>query len=79
MLAIVIIANAAVTSLYADGANAIRGVEITRPDGTRHAMGCQALVLACNGYGGAPISSRGTSRKCVAPCISAIPAIAGTR
>jgi fumarate reductase flavoprotein subunit len=51
---IVIIANAAVTSLYADGANAIRGVEITRPDGTREAMGCQALVLACNGYGGAP-------------------------
>lgn len=51
---IVIIANAAATSLYADAAKAIRGVEITRPDGTRDAMGCQALVLACNGYGGAP-------------------------
>jgi fumarate reductase flavoprotein subunit len=51
---IAIVANTAVTSLYAEAAKIIRGVEITRPDRTRDAMGCQALILACNGYGGAP-------------------------
>lgn len=51
---IVIIANGAVTSLYADATKAVCGVEITRLDGTQDAIGCQALVLACNGYGGAP-------------------------
>ncbi len=30
----------------------IRGVEIVRGDGTRERMGCDALILACNGYGG---------------------------
>ncbi len=30
------------------------GVEIVRPDGVREAIGCRALVLACNGYGGNP-------------------------
>jgi fumarate reductase flavoprotein subunit len=49
-----LIVNAAVSALYAAAARAIRGVEIVRPDGTRETIGCQALVLACNGYGGAP-------------------------
>jgi fumarate reductase flavoprotein subunit len=48
-----LIVNATVSALYADAERAIRGVEITRPDGTRQTIGCQALVLACNGYGGA--------------------------
>ena len=48
-----IITDATVTSLYADGARAIHGVEITRPDRARDSIGCQALVLACSGYGGA--------------------------
>jgi fumarate reductase flavoprotein subunit len=30
----------------------ITGVEVTRPDGTCESVGCGALILACNGYGG---------------------------
>ena len=30
----------------------ITGVEITRPDGHKESIGCKALILACNGYGG---------------------------
>jgi fumarate reductase flavoprotein subunit len=32
----------------------IRGVEIVAGDGTHERIGCQALILACNGYGGNP-------------------------
>jgi fumarate reductase flavoprotein subunit len=32
----------------------IRGVEIVAGDGTRERIGCQTLILACNGYGGNP-------------------------
>ena len=32
----------------------ICGVEILRGDGVRERIGCKALVLACNGYGGNP-------------------------
>ena len=52
--AIPIIVDATVTALYADAERFVRGVEITRPDGARDWLGCRALVLACNGYGGAP-------------------------
>ncbi|MDR3422657.1 MAG: FAD-dependent oxidoreductase [Xanthobacteraceae bacterium] len=51
--AIPIILNATVSALYAEAGSRIRGVEITRPDGTRDSLGCEALILACNGYGGA--------------------------
>src|SRR6185437_8868895 len=30
------------------------GVEVARPDGASETIGCTALVLACNGYGGDP-------------------------
>jgi fumarate reductase flavoprotein subunit len=30
----------------------IRGVRLTRPDGAIESIGCEALILACNGYGG---------------------------
>lgn len=46
-----VLCEAHVTALYADGA-LVRGVEITRPDGSVERVGCSALVLACNGYGG---------------------------
>jgi fumarate reductase flavoprotein subunit len=49
-----IIVNATVSALYAGADRAVHGVEIARPDGTRDTLGCEALVLACNGYGGAP-------------------------
>ena len=48
-----LILNATVGALYAGADHIIRGVEITRPDGTRDALACQALILACSGYGGA--------------------------
>jgi fumarate reductase flavoprotein subunit len=52
-LAIPILVNARVTGLFADDDCVIRGVEITRPDGMQDTMGCETLILACNGYGAA--------------------------
>ena len=46
-----LLCHAHVTGLFADGAR-VTGIEITRPDGRTEHVGCQALVLACNGYGG---------------------------
>jgi fumarate reductase flavoprotein subunit len=40
--------------LLAEPDGRIRGVEILRGDGTRERIGCAALVLACNGFGGNP-------------------------
>lgn len=50
-----IVTSAKVTALYADDDNTVRGVEITRPDGSGELIGCRALILACNGFGGAPV------------------------
>lgn len=47
-----VITEAPVSGLYADEANRILGVRITRADGSEEYIGCDALVLACNGYGG---------------------------
>lgn len=55
----------------------IRGVEIVRGDGTRERIGCDALILACNGYGGNAISSAALFLKWRMRFISAIQAIAG--
>jgi fumarate reductase flavoprotein subunit len=52
--AIPVVVNAAATALYVDAERRICGVEITRPDGSRVSIGCRTLILACNGYGGAP-------------------------
>jgi len=30
----------------------VHGVAVQRPDGSRQRIGCGALILACNGYGG---------------------------
>src|SRR5437879_765579 len=49
-----LIVQATVTGLFSDAERRIHGLEITRPDGTRDAIGCEALILACNGYGGNP-------------------------
>ena len=47
--------SAPVTSLFADQTTGrVAGVRITRPDGAVEDIGCDALVLACNGYGGNP-------------------------
>jgi fumarate reductase flavoprotein subunit len=51
---ITIVCDAMVSGLFSDSAGAVRGIEVTRPDGSRDHVGCESLVLACNGYGGAP-------------------------
>ena len=45
---------AVATDLYADEDGKVAGVRIQRPDGSREDVGCGALVLACNGFGGNP-------------------------
>jgi fumarate reductase flavoprotein subunit len=47
-----ILASAHVTTVYADEARRVRGVAFTRPDGSVEEVGCDALVLACSGFGG---------------------------
>lgn len=49
-----ILCDAQVTDLYADDTGRIHGVALRRPDGSTERVGCGALVLACNGYGGNP-------------------------
>jgi fumarate reductase flavoprotein subunit len=44
--------SAHVTDLLADEHARILGVRVIRPDGKSEEIGCQALILACNGYGG---------------------------
>jgi fumarate reductase flavoprotein subunit len=44
--------SAHVTDIFADESGRIRGVRITRRDGKLEDVGCEALILACNGYGG---------------------------
>lgn len=42
----------AVTTLYADPDGRVRGVGTRAPDGSEDRIGCDRLVLACNGFGG---------------------------
>ena len=53
-LEIPIITDARVTDLFVDPEGRIRGVRFRRPDDSEEILGCQAIVLACNGYGGNP-------------------------
>ncbi|AVO44424.1 FAD-dependent oxidoreductase [Phreatobacter cathodiphilus] len=47
-----IVTGAHVTALVATPAGRVRGLVVSRPDGSEERIGCDALVLACNGYGG---------------------------
>jgi fumarate reductase flavoprotein subunit len=49
-----ILTDAHVDTLIACADGRIRGIGLERPDGTREEIGCDALILACNGYGGNP-------------------------
>jgi fumarate reductase flavoprotein subunit len=51
---IAIVAERAAEALIAESDGRIRGVETVRGDGARESIGCDALILACNGYGGNP-------------------------
>ncbi len=46
-----VVTSARVCDLQADSGRRIRGVRIARPDGVRETIACDALMLACNGYG----------------------------
>lgn len=47
-----IITERHVTTLFVEDDGTIRGVKIERPDGGHESIGCNRLILACNGYGG---------------------------
>jgi fumarate reductase flavoprotein subunit len=51
---IVILARSTAQRLFADSESRIRGVEIARRDGSCERIGCEAMILACNGFGGNP-------------------------
>lgn len=51
---IVILSERVAERLFAEHDGRIRGIEIVRGDGSRERIGCAALILACNGYGGNP-------------------------
>jgi fumarate reductase flavoprotein subunit len=46
--------DAHVESLFASDDGRVVGVRIRRPNGTTEDIGCAAVVLACNGFGGNP-------------------------
>ncbi len=46
-----ILCDATVTTLFADDGE-ITGAGLARPDGTTEQIGCDRLILACNGFGG---------------------------
>ncbi|CEJ12331.1 Fumarate reductase flavoprotein subunit precursor [bacterium YEK0313] len=47
-----IVTEAHVTSLIAGADGRVRGLEVRRPDGSAERIGAEAVILACNGYGG---------------------------
>ncbi len=47
-----ILCDAHVRTIYADPGDRVRGVAYARPNGAVERIGCDALLLACNGYGG---------------------------
>lgn len=49
-----VLTEATVTTLHTDEERRVRGVSYQRPDGSMEQLGCNTLVLACNGYGGNP-------------------------
>ncbi|MFP1682096.1 FAD-dependent oxidoreductase [Alloalcanivorax sp. C16-1] len=49
-----VLTRARVTTLHVDERRRVRGLTYQRPDGVEERLGCEALVLACNGYGGNP-------------------------
>lgn len=47
-----ILTNARVETLIVDAEGPVLGIEYARPDGARENLGCDALILACCGFGG---------------------------
>jgi fumarate reductase flavoprotein subunit len=51
---IVVLTGCIAETLFAEKDGRVRGVEIVRANGSRERVGCDAAILACNGYGGNP-------------------------
>jgi len=51
---VVILTRSVGERILADRNGHIRGLEIAHPDGSHESIGCDALILACNGFGGNP-------------------------
>ncbi len=47
-----VVTSAEASALYADPQRRVRGLTLLRPNGSVERIGCGALVLACNGFGG---------------------------
>ncbi len=52
VLGISVVTNATVVDLYLDKTQRVAGVGVLRPDQSYETIACDALLLACNGYGG---------------------------
>lgn len=51
---VTLVTSATVDTLFADGNGRVTGARYARPDGASEDVGCDALVLACSGFGGNP-------------------------
>jgi fumarate reductase flavoprotein subunit len=49
-----IVTQATVRQIFVDNAQRVTGVGYQRPDGSMEHLRCDALILACNGFGGNP-------------------------
>lgn len=49
---VMIVTNATVTDLIADDSGRVQSVKYTRPDGETETIMCDAVILACSGFGG---------------------------
>lgn len=49
---VMLLTHAKVTELWADAQHTLHGVGYTRPDGSTERLACDAVILACNGFGG---------------------------
>ena len=47
-----LLTSARVTDLFATEERRVSGIRLLRPDGSHEEVGCDALVLACSGFGG---------------------------
>lgn len=47
-----VLTQAVVETLVLDADDRVIGIDYLRPDGLRETLGCDALLLACNGFGG---------------------------
>lgn len=47
-----VLTQALVDTLVLDGGDRVLGIDYQRPDGSRESLACDALLLACNGFGG---------------------------